>query len=124
MEDDELLDGDAACAYIGGTRPIHITSLYRGVKDRRYSPPIKLGPHTSRWRKSELRGDIERFAAQRESVAVGTLSPAPHAPAPKSEKSMVGHNGGPALDDAPARLKKLKLKPRITKPTRTQRRRA
>jgi hypothetical protein len=37
--DDEWLDISAACAFIGGTRPIHPATLYRGIKAGRYPPP-------------------------------------------------------------------------------------
>jgi predicted DNA-binding transcriptional regulator AlpA len=63
-EDDELLDVPAACRFIGGTgNPINPSTLWRGVKNGRYSPPIKVGANMVRWRKRELRADIERLNA-------------------------------------------------------------
>jgi predicted DNA-binding transcriptional regulator AlpA len=62
---DDLLDAMAACQVLGGTAPIHPATLWRGVKAGRYSKPIKIGPKSARWVRSELLADIERMAAQR-----------------------------------------------------------
>ena len=61
--DDEYLDVKAACRFIGGTKPINPSTLYRGVKERRYSPPDHIGPNMVRWRRSQLARDLERIAA-------------------------------------------------------------
>jgi predicted DNA-binding transcriptional regulator AlpA len=66
---DEHLDEDAACAFIGGSKPIHPSTLWRGVKAGRFSRPIKIGPQSVRWRRSELQRDIERMAAERDGDA-------------------------------------------------------
>jgi predicted DNA-binding transcriptional regulator AlpA len=63
---DDLLDVYAACAFIGGSRPINPATLWRGVKAGRYSRPIKIGPQSVRWRRSELAADIERMIAERD----------------------------------------------------------
>jgi predicted DNA-binding transcriptional regulator AlpA len=67
--DDELLDVYAACAFLGGSRPIHPATLWRGVKSGRYSKPIKISPQLTRWRRSELQADVERAIAARERKA-------------------------------------------------------
>jgi predicted DNA-binding transcriptional regulator AlpA len=67
--EDELLDKAAACRFLGGSKPIHKTTLWRGVKSGRYSRPISIGPQIVRWRKSELAADIERMAAERDGDA-------------------------------------------------------
>jgi predicted DNA-binding transcriptional regulator AlpA len=67
MED--LVDVTVACRILGGTTPIHRATLFRGVKSGRFSPPIKIGAKSARWRRSELLADIERLAAQREEAA-------------------------------------------------------
>jgi predicted DNA-binding transcriptional regulator AlpA len=67
--DDELLDVAGACRLIGGSRPIHPATLWRGIKAGRYSRPIKIGPQSVRWRRSELAADIERMAAERDGSA-------------------------------------------------------
>jgi predicted DNA-binding transcriptional regulator AlpA len=46
----DLLDCDAVCAFFGG---IHHSTLYRGIRKGWYPPPIKVGPNTSRWFRSE-----------------------------------------------------------------------
>ena len=63
---DEHLDAPAACAFIGGTRPIHPSTLWRGVKAGRFSKPIKIGAQSVRWRRSELAADLDRMAAERD----------------------------------------------------------
>jgi predicted DNA-binding transcriptional regulator AlpA len=63
--DDEYLDVKAACRFIGGTKPINPSTLWRGVKERRYSPPDPIGPNMVRWRRSQLARDLERIAADK-----------------------------------------------------------
>ena len=63
--DDEYLDVKAACRFIGGSKPINPSTLWRGVKERRYSPPDHIGPNMVRWRRSRLARDLERIAADR-----------------------------------------------------------
>ena len=65
MEADEFLDKDAACRFIGGSRPINPARLYRGVKTGIYPQPVKVAPNVSRWRRSELAEAIERRIAAR-----------------------------------------------------------
>ena len=68
MQNDELLDQEAACKFIGGTKPINPATLWRGVKDGRYSKPIKISAQAVRWRRSELQADIERMIAERDGM--------------------------------------------------------
>ena len=49
----ELLDRRAACAFFGGTKPIDVATLYRGIRRGRYPRPVKIGPGSSRWLRSE-----------------------------------------------------------------------
>ena len=65
---DDLLDVYAACQFIGGSRPINPATLWRGVKAGRFARPIKIGAQAVRWRRSESAADIERMAAERDSV--------------------------------------------------------
>jgi len=59
MEDDIqiveelLLDEKAVLKFFGGTKPLHRTTLWRGMKIGRYPRPIKIGPNSHRWLKSE-----------------------------------------------------------------------
>jgi predicted DNA-binding transcriptional regulator AlpA len=63
---DDLLDIRAACAFVGGSRPINPATLWRGVKAGRFSKPIRISAQAVRWRRSELAADIERMAAERD----------------------------------------------------------
>jgi predicted DNA-binding transcriptional regulator AlpA len=65
---DELLDVYEACRFIGGTRPVNPATLWRGTKAGRYPKPIKIGPQSVRWRRSELQACIERMIAARDGV--------------------------------------------------------
>jgi predicted DNA-binding transcriptional regulator AlpA len=69
MENDELLDKEAACKLIGGSRPINAATLYRGVKTGIYPRPFKVAPNVSRWRRSELLAALEARLAARDMVA-------------------------------------------------------
>jgi predicted DNA-binding transcriptional regulator AlpA len=64
---DELLDCYAACVFLGGSKPINPATLWRGIKAGRYSAPIKIGPQSRRWRRSDLQGDIDRMVAERDA---------------------------------------------------------
>jgi len=48
----ELLDRWAACAFFGGTKPINVATLYRGIHRGQYPKPIKVGG-SSRWLRVE-----------------------------------------------------------------------
>jgi predicted DNA-binding transcriptional regulator AlpA len=50
---DHLLDRVEVCRLFGGTKPINPATLYRGIKLGRYPKPIKVGPGSSRWLRSE-----------------------------------------------------------------------
>jgi predicted DNA-binding transcriptional regulator AlpA len=64
--EDELLDKAAACRFLGGSKPIHPATLWRGVRSGRYSQPVSIGPQIIRWLRSELAADVERMAAERD----------------------------------------------------------
>jgi len=62
----DLLNVRAACAFFGGTnKPLHLATLYRGIKAGRYPAPIKVGPNTSRWLKSECEAALQAMIARR-----------------------------------------------------------
>jgi predicted DNA-binding transcriptional regulator AlpA len=48
-----LLDRDEVCRFFGGSRPINPATLYRGIRQGRYPKPVKVGPGSSRWLRSE-----------------------------------------------------------------------
>jgi predicted DNA-binding transcriptional regulator AlpA len=50
---DDLLDLKETCRFFGGNRPINPATLYRGIRSGRYPAPIKVGPGSSRWLRSE-----------------------------------------------------------------------
>lgn len=68
METIELLDAEAACELLGGTRPINRATLYKGIKAGRFPAPVKVGSH-SRWVKSECIAAIEAMIAARDGEA-------------------------------------------------------
>ena len=53
---DERLDEIAACLYVGGSKPIDPSTLWR-----RYSRPIKVGAQAVRWPVRNLQADIARM---------------------------------------------------------------
>lgn len=54
----DLMDKDETCRFFGGNRPINAATLYRGVQAGRYPKPVKVGPNTSRWLRSECVGAL------------------------------------------------------------------
>lgn len=70
---DELIPLGTACELIGGREtPINPSTLYKGIKAGRFPAPLKLGPGTSRWRRSEVLAVIERAASERMAARDGT----------------------------------------------------
>jgi len=66
----DLVDEKTARAIIGGAEtPISRATLWRGVKSGRYPRPLKVGPSSNRWKRSELVDVLERAAAAREVPA-------------------------------------------------------
>jgi predicted DNA-binding transcriptional regulator AlpA len=61
----EYLDNSAVCELIGGSRPIHPSTLWRGVKSGIYPEPVAVTPNNKRWKKSEVLAALEVRAAQR-----------------------------------------------------------
>lgn len=58
-EEEELLDIRAACRLLGGSKPIHPVTLYRGIKEGRFPAGIPIAPNARRWRRSKLLAAIE-----------------------------------------------------------------
>jgi predicted DNA-binding transcriptional regulator AlpA len=59
---DQLLDLRAVCAFFGGLDP---STIYRGITAKRYPAPIKVGPNTSRWLRSECEAALSQMIAGR-----------------------------------------------------------
>ena len=68
MEDDEFLDLHDACAFLGGSRPMHSATFYRGIKSGIYPKPVRVAPNTSRWIKRELAAAKQRRIEERDFV--------------------------------------------------------
>jgi predicted DNA-binding transcriptional regulator AlpA len=49
----DLLHRAEVCRLFGGTKPINVATLYRGIRKGRYPRPVKVGPGSSRWLRSE-----------------------------------------------------------------------
>jgi predicted DNA-binding transcriptional regulator AlpA len=64
----DLLDRDATCRFFGGTRPINPATLYRGISKGRYPEPVKVGPGSSRWLRSECEAALGAMVESRRVV--------------------------------------------------------
>jgi predicted DNA-binding transcriptional regulator AlpA len=64
IADDDLLDLDEVCAFFGGNRPLHPATIYRGLGVR-YPHPVKVGPNSNRWLRSECQAALAAMAAER-----------------------------------------------------------
>jgi predicted DNA-binding transcriptional regulator AlpA len=64
--DDELWDAAKVQEYFGGTKPIHISTLYRGVDAKIYPSPINVAPNIVRWLPRECRAARQRMIAARD----------------------------------------------------------
>ena len=62
---DQLFDLKEACRFFGGTRPLNAATLYGGVRLGRYPAPIKVGPGSSRWLRSECEATLQAMIAMR-----------------------------------------------------------
>jgi predicted DNA-binding transcriptional regulator AlpA len=71
--DDELWDRQKVLEYFGGTKPIHLSTLYRGVNDGRYPPPISVSANVVRWIPCECRAARQRMIAARGNPKLTTL---------------------------------------------------
>jgi predicted DNA-binding transcriptional regulator AlpA len=61
---DEHLTCDETLAFFGGSKPIHIDTLYRGMRRGRYPRPINVGG--VRWLRSECEATVRKFIEQRD----------------------------------------------------------
>ena len=65
-DDDELWDSGKVRAYFGGNKPLHISTLYRGVGSGIYPPPINVSPNVVRWLPRECRAARQHMIAARD----------------------------------------------------------
>jgi predicted DNA-binding transcriptional regulator AlpA len=61
----ELLDRPAVLKFFGGSRPLHQSTLYRGLLDGTYPRPINVANGAVRWVKSECEETLRRMIAAR-----------------------------------------------------------
>jgi hypothetical protein len=59
---DDLVDIKTACRIVGGSKPVHPTTIHRFVREGRLSPPLKIGKQVTRFSKRRLLADIARAA--------------------------------------------------------------
>jgi predicted DNA-binding transcriptional regulator AlpA len=63
----ELLDRASVCRVFGGTKPIDASTLYRGIRKGLYPKPVKVGPGSSRWLRSECESALQAMVQGRVS---------------------------------------------------------
>ncbi|HXC56665.1 MAG TPA: AlpA family phage regulatory protein [Rhizomicrobium sp.] len=67
---DDLINVKDACCILGGkAAPLHQSTLYRGIASGRYPKPIKIGPKTNRWSRSEIKSVLRAMAEKRDQAA-------------------------------------------------------
>ena len=62
----EYLDVRAVCRKVGGSRPLHPSTVYRKVQAGVLPKPVKMGRLAS-WLESEVDEVLKRFAKARDS---------------------------------------------------------
>jgi hypothetical protein len=63
---DDLWERKTVEAYFGGNRPLHTSTLYRGIRDGIYPKPIRVSRSAVRWLASECRAAAQRMIAARD----------------------------------------------------------
>lgn len=61
----DLLDLPAICRFFGGTEPLHPSTIYRNIAKGLLPAPIRVGPNTSRWLRSECEAALQAMIAGR-----------------------------------------------------------
>jgi len=51
--------------FFGGSKPIHVSTLYRGVHSGRYPPPMNISGNAVRWLGHECRAARQRMRDER-----------------------------------------------------------
>jgi len=58
-DDLTMLDVEETCRFFGGSNsPLHPSTLYRGIKAKKYPEPIKQGRGMSRWLLGQCRAAL------------------------------------------------------------------
>jgi predicted DNA-binding transcriptional regulator AlpA len=71
IDRDELWASSEVCDFFGG---IHPSTLRRGVAEGRFPRPVKVGPQTNRWLRSECVAARSDMIASRGSVTATALA--------------------------------------------------
>jgi len=61
----DLLDVKETCRFFGGSRPINVATLYRGISAKRYPAPIRVGANSSRWLRRECEAALQAMIERR-----------------------------------------------------------
>jgi predicted DNA-binding transcriptional regulator AlpA len=59
VEDEKLYDIDFVCGFFGGSKPLHIATIYRGMNEGRYPRPVRPSPNVNRWVGRELKAAMQ-----------------------------------------------------------------
>lgn len=70
-----LMDAGEACRFFGGNRPINRATLWRGAKEGRYPKPVKVGPNTARWIRSECVAALMALGGRKLDVSGSEAAP-------------------------------------------------
>src|SRR5215470_6519859 len=70
-QDDEMMPLDATLRFWGvHDKPIHYSTLYRGIAAGRYPKPIHVGPNTVRWVRTECEAARKKMMEERDVLSV------------------------------------------------------
>jgi hypothetical protein len=81
-DDEPCWDAPKVQEYFGGIKPIHISTLYRGVATGIYPPPINVSPNIVRWVPAECR-------AARACMLAARNQPKPKPAKPRGRKRRI-----------------------------------
>jgi predicted DNA-binding transcriptional regulator AlpA len=62
----EFLDRPAVLKFFGGSRPLHVSTLYRGMHNGRYPRPVYVSGNSVRWIRSECEAAAQRMLDARD----------------------------------------------------------
>ena len=65
---DDMMTLGATCAFFGGDKPLNPSTLYRGIKAKRYPAPVRVGPNSSRWVRSECHAARQKLIEARDAA--------------------------------------------------------
>jgi hypothetical protein len=66
VETPELWVRETVLRFFGGEQPLHVSTLYRGIKCKIYPPPINVSPNVVRWLANECRAALQDLIADRD----------------------------------------------------------